>query len=172
MSVDQFFTASFSGYRPEKYNFPLLDENNIAYLRHQAAIQKAIVSALHHGYRFFLCGMSRGFDLLCADILLDIKEQNELYRNISLTAVLPFAAHGFRGAWGELHRIIKHSANQVVIVSPEYTPACYAQRNRYLVQNSSYLICYWDGKEGGTAQTVRMAQKAGMTIHNTASGHI
>lgn len=168
MDVDKFCTASFSGYRPEKFPFPLLDENYIDFLRLQNNIHKAIMEALELGYKFFLCGMARGFDLLCADILLDIREQYKEHRNISLTAVLPYASHTFAREWGELHRIVKQSANQIVIVSPEYSKNCYHQRNRYMIENSSHLICYWDGQEGGTAQTVRIAQKKELTIANLA----
>ena len=89
MNADTFCTACFSGYRPEKFSFPLLDENHFEYLRLQSDIHKSIIKALELGYHFFLCGMARGFDLLCADILLDIREQNKQYRDISLIAVLP-----------------------------------------------------------------------------------
>ena len=170
MNVDAFCTASFSGYRPEKFTYPLSDENNIGYLRLQSNINKAIFEALELGYIFFLCGMTRGFDLLCADILLDIREQHSQYRNISLTTVLPYASHTFTGEWGNLHRTVKQCANQIVIVSPTYVLSCYEQRNRYLIDNSSHLICYWDGVEGGTAQTLRMAKAKGLTIHNLAQG--
>ena len=168
MDADTFCTASFSGYRPEKFPFPLMDENNIGYLRLQSDINKSILKALELGYQFFLCGMARGFDLLCADMLLDIREQYKHYSIISLTAVLPYASHTFAGAWGELHRVVKQCANQVVIISPDFTHNCYEQRNRYMIENSSHLICYYDGIEGGTAQTVRMAETKGLTIQNVA----
>ena len=164
MNPDTFCTACFSGHRPEKFSFPLLDENNFEYLRLQADIYKAILEALELGYTFFLCGMARGFDLLCADILLDIREQNPQYRNVSLTAVLPYAAHTFAGAWGELHRVVKQCANQVVIVSPTYSARCYERRNLYMVENSSHLICYFDGVQGGTAQVLKMARERGLTV--------
>jgi len=168
MNADTFCTACFSGYRPEKFSFPLLDENNLEFLRLQSYINKSIIKALKLGYNFFLCGMARGFDLLCADILLDIREQHEQYRNISLTAVLPYASHTFAVAWGELHRIVKQCSNQVVIVSTEYKVNCYEQRNRYMIENSSHLICYWDGIEGGTEQTISMAKARGLTIQNVS----
>ena len=168
MYIDKFCSACFSGYRPEKFPFSLDDKNHIDYLRLESNIQNAIMEALRLGYQTFLCGMAKGFDLLCADILLDIREQRKEYRNISLIAVLPHANHGFADSWGELHRVVKQCANQIVIISPEYTSSCYYQRNRYMIDNSSHLICYWDGQEGGTAQTVRMAKSAGTTIHNTA----
>ena len=134
----------------------------------QTGINKSIIESLESGYRCFLCGMAQGFDLLCANILLDIREQYEEYRDISLIAVLPYANHAFKGGWGELHRIIKQCADEVVIISHKYTPNCYEQRNIYLIENSSLLICYWDGLEGGTANTIQLAKAQGLTICNIA----
>ena len=157
--IDIFCTASFSGYRPEKFSFSLDDKENIEYLRFESNLHHAIMEALRLGYQTFLCGMAKGFDLLCADILLDIREQHKQHRNIILIAVLPYANHDFTDSWGNLHKVVKACANQAIVISPNYTPNCYHQRNRYLIDNSSHLICYWDGQEGGTAQTVQMASK-------------
>ena len=38
--------------------------------------------------------------------------------------------------------------------------------NRYLVNNFSRLICYYDGQPGGTAYTVEYARKNGLEIIN------
>ncbi|WP_306575907.1 SLOG family protein [Anaerotruncus massiliensis (ex Togo et al. 2019)] len=165
MDTDIFCSASFSGYRPEKFYFPL-EFDNLEYERLQTSIHNAIIQALELGYKTFLCGMAKGFDLTCADILLDIREQQQQYSNTRLIAILPYAAHTFKDSWGNLHKIVKQCADQIVIVSPEYTQSCYYQRNRYLVENASHLICYWDGQSGGTAQTVGMAQERGLTICN------
>ena len=37
-----------------------------------------------------------------------------------------------------------------------------------MVAASSLLICYFDGRSGGTAQTVRMAEQSGLEIVNLA----
>lgn len=166
MDVDRFCTACFSGYRPEKFPFSLEDKASSQYLWLQESIHTAIMEALRLGYLTFLCGMAKGFDLLCADTLLDIREQYREYSNIRLVAVLPYASHKFAGDWGNMHRIVKTCAEQVVIISPDYAPDCFQQRNRYMVENSSHLIYYWDGQEGGTAQTVWMARKQGLTMQN------
>jgi hypothetical protein len=41
-------------------------------------------------------------------------------------------------------------------------------RNKFMVENSSCLVCYWDGQTGGTAQTIDMAEKCGLSIVNLA----
>lgn len=43
---------------------------------------------------------------------------------------------------------------------------CFSVRNRFMVDSSSLLICYFDGQAGGTAQTVHYAQSSGLHIIN------
>lgn len=167
-AVDIFCSACFSGYRPDKFDFPL-DADHISFLRLQSNIESIITNALELGYKTFLCGMEHGFDLLCADALLDIREQNKKYHNISLIAVLPYTNHSYKGKWESLHNTVKRCANQIVIISPNYSPSCYHNRNRYLIDHSSHLICYFDGKSGDTAPTIKMANKNGLTIDNIAN---
>ena len=164
--IHRFHTVCFSGYRPEKFSFPL-DKNNVQFLRLQVNIKEAIYKVLELGYTHFLCGMAKGFDLLCADVLLNIQAQEK--HNINLTAVLPFDGHGFSGKWGQLHKTVKDYADQIVITSPEYSSACFYFRNRYMIDNSNFLICYWDGKEGGTAHTVQLAKDSQLEILNLAT---
>jgi len=38
--------------------------------------------------------------------------------------------------------------------------------NRALVDHSSELICYWDGRESGTKHTVKQAKVGSLTIRN------
>lgn len=54
-------TACFSGYRPEKFSFILLDGQE-AYLELEARIKAEVAKAVNEGYDTFLCGMAKGFD--------------------------------------------------------------------------------------------------------------
>ena len=166
MKVNRYHTVCFSGYRPSKFSFSLDDKDGAEYKRLQAGINDAVIEALELGYTAFMCGMAQGFDLLCALAVIEIRKRKE-YRDTQLIAVLPYGNHGFRGKWGESHRVIKQEADQEIIITQnEYSPNSYRLRNTYMVENSSHIICYWDGKGGGTAQTVRMAKKQGLTVHN------
>ena len=44
-----------------------------------------------------------------------------------------------------------------IVISEEYRSGIYYERNRELINNSSELICFWDGKSGGTKYTVDYA---------------
>ena len=61
------------------------------------------------------------------------------------------------------YKIIERS-DRVVKVSPKYTSNCMFARNRYLVDNSGYLICYLRDQRGGTFYTVNYARTQGLKI--------
>jgi Uncharacterized protein conserved in bacteria len=160
-------TACFSGYRPEKFSFPL-EADCEAYINLQASITHAIGESVQVGYSRFLSGMARGFDLICAAILLEMKEMSSAYADVELVAVLPFAGHGFKGRWGDIHNMILEQVDEVVTLSDKHHRAVYLARNQYMVEQSGRLLCYYDGQSGGTAHTARWALRQGLEIHNLA----
>ena len=160
-------TVCFSGYRPEKFPFQL-EAGCEEYINLQAGITRAIGESVIAGYSRFLSGMARGFDLICAAILLEMKEISSTYDKIELVAVLPFAGHGFKGRWGDIHDVILEQVDEVVTLSDKHHRAVYLARNQYMVEQSGRLLCYFDGQLGGTAHTVRCALHQGLEIHNLA----
>lgn len=165
MYISKTATACFSGYRPEKFPFQLnMDSPEFEIL--QDNIEIAIKKAAQAGYSTFLCGMAAGFDLVCADIFYDVRESVAEFEHLKLAAIVPFRGHKVSENWRTLYIRTISRADHVKILLPAYEPGCYFGRNNWMVKNSSHLICYWDGKEGGTSQTVHLAQKAGLTIYN------
>ena len=160
-------TVCFSGYRPEKFSFPL-EVNCEAYVDLQAKITRAIGEAVHAGYSRFLSGMARGFDLVCAAILLEMKGMSSAYSDIELVAVLPFADHGFKGRWGIIHDMVLEEAGKIITLASPANRQAYLDRNRYMVDQSGRLICYYDGQPGGTAHTLHYAVRNGLEICNLA----
>lgn len=158
-------TCCFSGYRVEKMPFSENDTVAVAALATQ--LDCAIAQLADAGYTRFLCGMSTGFDLWAADAVLRAREKHGL----SLICAVPFEqqAQRFPPAWKRLFNRVLLAADQVFTLSRDYRPGCYAARNRFMVDASSLLLCYFDGQPGGTAQTVRMAKAAGLTVHNLAA---
>jgi len=166
MEINKYCSVCFSGYRPEKFPFSLEDKESDVYKNFHKKINESIIEALRMGYNTFFCGMAKGFDLLCGKAVLDICRKIK-YNHIQLIAVLPFANHGFSGDWGRLHRLVRHYAKHEIIIAPNgYTRNCYYLRNRFMVENSTCMICYWDGQEGGTAQAVRMAIESEHILRN------
>jgi len=68
----------------------------------------------------------------------------------------------------EEYERIKAQADKVVYTSQVYTRGCMFKRNRHLVDNSSVCICYKTKDSGGTAYTVKYAEKKGLVIINIA----
>ena len=56
------------------------------------------------------------------------------------------------------------NADQVIILSEQYYNGCFMERNRYMVEQSGRLIAVVNGTKGGTAATLRYAEKQGLEI--------
>ncbi|MDL2260530.1 SLOG family protein [Deltaproteobacteria bacterium OttesenSCG-928-K17] len=161
-------TACFSGYRPEKFAF-ILHQGNKAYLTLEKSIENAILQAVDDGYSSFICGAAKGFDLVAGSLVVALRESWAELADLNLVAVLPFERHGFSSEpWRTLHKMVLGGASEVVTLASKYHPQAYHDRNRYMVDHSSRLICYYDGQRGGTAYTVKYAGENGLIIVNVA----
>lgn len=163
MQTDRATTCCFSGYRVEKMPFTVNDPRVDAL---HAALDRAIADAAAQGYTGFFSGMSTGFDLWAAEAVLRARET----LSIQLFCAIPFdqQANRYSPEWKRRFNHCLLAADRVFALSREYYTGCYAARNRFMVDASSLLICYFDGKPGGTAQTVRMAKQNGLRIVNLA----
>lgn len=161
-------TACFSGYRPKNFSFAL-GKGDEAFLALHERTGQAIIQAVSDGYNRFMCGMAEGFDLIAGSVFLELKEKRSDMANVQLLAMLPFAGHGFSEPWGITHQLILRQAEEVITLAPKYHPPAYHDRNRYMVDNSSCLICYYNGKKGGTRFTVKYAGACGLSIINIAA---
>lgn len=157
-------TLCFSGPRPQNFSFDL-DGGVNEYLALRADVWAVVMVAWGQGFRVFMCGMAQGFDLICGEIAAELLARPG-YGPGHLTTVRPFAGHGFSGRWGECNERVLIAAGRVVTLAPAYHPQAYYQRNLYLVENSSRLICYQQGWPGGTGQTVTLARQHGLDIIN------
>jgi len=120
------------------------------------------------GVHNFLAGGALGFDTLAAQSVLEPKSE---FPKIRLILALPFKAQAKR--WGaedqQKYNLILGQADEVVYTSETYMNGCMQKRDRYLVENSQICICYLTEVTGGTAYTVRYAEKKGLTVINLAA---
>lgn len=144
-------TIAFSGYRTEKL------PENVDPIRIQ--LKKEVNKCIEDGYDTFLCGMAEGFDLMSAEIVLDLKKSY----SIKLICVIPFDDGREHG---EKYSNIVNNADEKVVLSNQFSYDTYYKRNEYMVDNCDKLICYYDGRYGGTEYTVDYANKKGIPVVN------
>ena len=153
--VDKFKVVCFSGHRKLPQNLTEIREN----------LEKAIISLINQGVVFFGNGGAVGFDALAATTVLKLKKD---YPHIKLVMVLPCPPEQQSLKWNEEQKKryyeILEQADKVRVLSPKYTNTCMLDRNRHLVDNSAYLICYLRENSGGTFYTVNYAQQKGLKI--------
>lgn len=130
-------------------------------------IREAVISEAKRlyalGVRRFIAGGALGFDTLCAEAVLSLKESLE---EITLTLAIPCRNHDAR--WSEADRKkfseILARADEAVYVSEEYTKFCMFKRNRYMVDRSLYCVSFCTKKSGGSYYTVNYARGLGREI--------
>jgi len=158
-------TVAFTGYRPGKMPYSG-DETTSLFEEIRISILKAIQISKEDGYGRFMVGMARGFDTYAAEAIIDAKREMD----VMLFAVVPYPeyANEFTGEDRDRYNVILENADGVFITSNKKTRGVYHIRDRYLVDNASKLICYYDGKKGGTEYTYLYAQDKGLEIENLA----
>lgn len=167
MQTDRATTCCFSGYRAEKMPFSANDPCIDTLI---AALEHAIADAVTQGYTAFFSGMSTGFDLWAAEAVLRARATLP----VQLLCAIPFdrQADRYPPDWKRRFNHCLLAADRVFSLSRNYYAGCYAARNRFMVDASSLLICYFDGKPGGTAQTIRMAEQSELWIVNLANSQM
>ena len=112
------------------------------------------------GVDTFLNGMARGFDLIAAQKVLQLKKDYQ----IRLIACIPFGAQidtlGEKDR--EIYKNVLEKCDDVHVLSAGYYPGCMHARNRFMVDNASIVYAYYRGDEfsrGGTTYTVNYAEK-------------
>ena len=130
-------------------------------------LRQEILRLVTQGVRYFGCGGALGFDTLAAKTVLALRDE---YPGIRLIMVLPCPdqAAFWSGHDQAVYRDILRRADKVVYTAQRYDPGCMARRNRALVADSAYCICFLDRPTGGTAYTVAYARRNGLTVINLA----
>ncbi len=158
-------TVSFSGYRPAKLPNQG-DENSLEVKTIKKSLVDAVSQAIDMGYDTFLVGMANGFDTYAGEAVVELKK---IYSHIKLVCVLPFAkTDNDEERISKEYNLLTDNASEIITLAENYSRGAYYLRNEYLVDNSSLLICYYDGKLGGTEYTVDYARKNQKQIVNLA----
>lgn len=157
MSIEK--TCCFTGHR----NIPANEYEKI-----ENTLEETIISLIKKGVCYFGAGGALGFDTMAALTILKLKEK---YPHIKLILVLPCENQTYK--WQQkdidIYENIKSKCDKYVYTSKNYYNGCMFKRNKHLVNNSKYCICYLTKKTGGTAFTVNYAIKNDLTVINIAN---
>lgn len=132
-------------------------------------LREAIVDVVNQGVTEFYNGGAIGWDMLCAEMVMDLKAE---YPDVTLHMLLPCPSEEQVKGWNNTQiaryeKILK-AANSVTVVSEHYTKDCMKRRNERLVELADCCICYCNNQKSGTGQTVRMAKAKEITVLNLA----
>ncbi len=130
----------------------------------RAVLAEQIAMLVNAGFTQFLSGMAEAVDTWCALSVLDLREK---YPTIKLHCILPCKEQADKWSVSsqDLYHSILERADSIVYVSRTYYKICMLDRNRFLVDHAAALLAVYNGeRRGGTAATVRYAQKMGLEI--------
>lgn len=157
LKFDRTVSAAFTGHR-------FYDFSQREFI--QERLTSAISEAYDHGIRNFISGFALGIDLMAAQLVQSLKCN---LPGISLTAAIPFEGQAERYNIYDkrVYRRLLELADKVIVLSDCYYPRCFLDRDEFMVENASYLIAYYDGREkGGTYYTVKKARARGIPLIN------
>ncbi len=155
--------CAFTGHRPKKFPWGY-DEADARCVTLKQTLAKQIAKLVDAGYTDFLSGMAEGTDTWAALAVLALRKEHPA---LKLHCVLP--CEGQADQWSvsarEIYFSILEQADDIVYVSRKYSKGCMLKRNCYLVDHATCLLAVYNGEwRGGTAMTVRYAQKLGREI--------
>ena len=156
-------TCCFTGHRPVALPWKS-KETGVEFVIFKHRLRLAIEKAIDEGYRYFITGMAQGVDIIAAEMVIDIKRDNP---EIKLECAIP-CKNQFNG-WNKINclrydDIVKRADVVTYVTEEEYTEGCMKLRNEYMVNNSSLVIAGFNGKRGGTKQTIGLAYKSGLKV--------
>jgi len=117
----------------------------------------------YFGFTDFISGMALGVDTYAAQTVLRLRDYG---MNIRLICAIP--CRNQSSLWNDSQRKtyneILAAADKVILLEEEYSDGCMQRRNEFMVNNSSLVLAVWNGKPGGTANTLRYARKLSRPI--------
>ncbi len=147
-------TCCFTGHR----QIPICELENI-----KNKIEEEITKLIKNGTTNFICGGAIGFDNLCGEIVSELKVYD---KNIRLILALPCKNQDkyFNNEEKKKYENLVLGADEVIYTSESYFRGCMHKRNRFMVDNSKYIISYCTKNTGGSFYTREYAKKNSLTV--------
>lgn len=109
----------------------------------------------------FIGGGALGFDMIATDVARQLQ--------VPYTLALPY--EGYFERWEAVPRALMQSliddAAEVTYVSkPPYSRHKLTRRNYWMIDRADCVLALWDGRKGGTSETVLYAWSRRIPVHN------
>lgn len=156
-------TVCFTGHRPQNLPFGF-NEKYERCIGLKKKMRKEIVKMIEErSATNFISGMALGVDIFASEIVIELKKQHP---EITLECALPCKNQDAK--WNSIdqkrYKGLLSLADKITVVQESYTKSCMQKRNEYMVDNSQFLLCVWNGKGSGTGNTVKYAKIKGKGI--------
>lgn len=148
----------FTGHRPEKLS---VTEEDI-----KRELKKEIRLAIADGFNVFITGMAPGVDIWAAEIILELREQEDLRLKLIAASPHPGFENRWSMDWQKRYAAIMAKADYIKEVCAHYSRGVYQIRNEWMVDHSARVIAVWNGTPSGTKNTVVYAKKQGVAVVN------
>lgn len=135
-------SCCFSGHRK-------LPQEQLGEIRKRLGTE--VIRLINEGVNTFYNGYVSGFDMEAA---LTVNELKKEYSRVKLILALPYRQE------------INIPCDECICLAEKYRKGYFHIRNRYMVNNSSYCICYLTEDKGGTTYTVDYAKKQRLRVYN------
>ena len=155
-------SCCFTGHRPQKLPWGMNeDDQRCTDLKLELAARLEGLYEL--GYRNFICGMAQGCDMYFAEAVLALRQ---IHEDVRLEAAIPFGNQPEKWSARQRRRYNRliDGADRVTVLQYAYSSDCMMQRNRYMVDHSSMMLACFDGKPGGTMNTILYAERNGVQV--------
>ncbi len=165
-----FKKCCFSGYRPSKFPFKL-ESGCVDYDVFLKRLNTTVAALIEDDCKVFYTGMAMGFDIIAAETVKNFKAQN---KDIKLIAVIPFENQetSFSADWKLRYNRVLECCDEVMVLSKNYYNGAYQNRNKFMVDNSDYIVTWYDGMAGGTRNTLSYAARKRRYIVNINTDYL
>ena len=125
-------------------------------------LERTLLALIERGADTFYCGMALGFDMLCCELLVRLRETYP----VRIVACVPCADQAMR--YSERAKIrykeLLSACDAKIVLHERYESGCMFERNRWMVDRCDLLLAYLETDRGGAFYTVNYAKKCGKRI--------
>ena len=128
---------------------------------YKMALEGEISRAVDDGFCTFISGVAWGVDIVAAEIVLQYRAANPA---LHLICAVPHPGFEKRmsESWRKRYLAVLENADIVRTISQMQSRSCYQTRNIWMIDRSARAIAIYNGKPGGTRNTIEYAKQTGV----------